>query len=137
MKEKLPFKPLDFAVIALSLGILIFVSLAVYAAPDSAPRVVIQGSGRTWIFPLDAEEQIAVPGPEGETVIEISGGRARVFSSPCANQTCVAAGHIHRQGEWAACLPNKVIVSIEGSSSIAGSSSKEVNDSETVDAFVW
>jgi hypothetical protein len=59
-------------------------------------------------------------------VVEISGGKARVLSSPCVNQTCVAVGHIHRQGEWAACLPNKVFVSIEGSA-----------DDEALDAAAW
>jgi hypothetical protein len=66
------------------------------------------------VFPLDAEEHIGVSGPLGETVVEISGGQSRVLSSPCANQTCVAAGHLSRRGQWAACLPNKVFVYIEG-----------------------
>jgi hypothetical protein len=125
MKSKL--KALDFAAIALSLGLTIFCSLAVYASPQSAAGVVIKGSERSWVFPLEAEEKVAVPGPAGKTIVEISGGKARVLSSPCENQTCVAAGHIRRQGEWAACLPNKVFISIEGSA----------RDTETVDAASW
>jgi hypothetical protein len=124
-KKKPPLKPLDFAAIAISLGITLCTGLTAYAETRSAGQVLIQGSGRTWIFPLDAEEQVAVAGPLGETVVEIQGGRARVLSSPCGNQTCVAAGHIRRQGEWAACLPNKVLIAIEGS------------DSETLDAAAW
>jgi hypothetical protein len=125
MKTKL--KPLDFAAIALSLGLTIFCGLAVYAAPRSEARVLIRGGGRAWVFPLDAEDRVAVPGPMGETVVEIGGGGARVLSSPCANQSCVAAGHIGRRGQWAACLPNRVSVSIEGSA----------GEGETVDAAAW
>jgi hypothetical protein len=124
--KKKPFpKPMDFAAIALSLGIILSAGLAAYAETPSTGQVLIQGSGRTWIFPLDAEERIAVAGPIGETVVEIQGGRVRVLSSPCGNQTCVAAGHIGRRGEWAACLPNRVLVAIEGSGG------------ETVDAAAW
>jgi hypothetical protein len=127
VKNKLPLKPLDFAVLAVSLVLTLCSALAVYSGAESGARVVIQGSGRTWIFPLEAEERIAVPGPLGETVVGIGGSRAMVLSSPCANQTCVAAGHIARPGNWTACLPNKVLVSIEGKGDEDG----------TVDAAAW
>jgi hypothetical protein len=119
-------KPMDCAAIVLSLALVAVSARAVYGASETSARVVVQGPGRTWVFPMDAEERVAVPGPAGETVVEISGGTARVLSSPCANQTCVAAGHIHRQGEWAACLPNMVFVSIEGKA-----------DDEAPDAAAW
>jgi hypothetical protein len=127
MKNRQWFKPLDFAVLAAALVLTLCSALAVYSSAGSGARVVIQGSGRSWIFPLEAEERIAVPGPLGETVVEISGGRAVVLSSPCANQTCIAAGHIRRPGNWTACLPNKVLVAIEG---------KEDEDG-IVDAAAW
>jgi hypothetical protein len=127
VKNNVFLKMGDFAAIAVSLALIVLSALAVYAAPQSEARVVVRGPDRAWIFPLDAEERVSVEGPAGETVVEISGGRARVLSSPCANQTCVAAGHIHRQGEWAACLPNKVFVSIEGSG----------DDKDALDASAW
>jgi hypothetical protein len=127
MKNRLRLKPLDFAVLAVALALTLCSALTVYSGAESEARVVIQGSGRSWIFPLEAEERIAVPGPLGETVVEIGGGRVMVLSSPCTNQTCVAAGHIRRPGNWTACLPNKVLVSIEG---------KEDEDG-TIDAAAW
>jgi hypothetical protein len=111
---------LDFAAIALSLALTVFSGFAVYSKPKPTTQVVIQGPSRGWVFPLDAEETVSVPGPLGTTVVEISGGRARVLSSPCDNQTCVAAGHIHAQGQWVACLPNNVFVLIEGSENGGG-----------------
>jgi hypothetical protein len=109
-----PLKPLDFFIIGISSVLTAFSAFAVYGHSREAGQVVVQGEGKTWVFPLDAEETIVVPGPLGETVVEISGGRSRALSSPCANQTCVAAGQIHRRGQWTACLPNKVFVYIEG-----------------------
>jgi hypothetical protein len=126
-KNKGPLKPLDFAVLAVALALTLGSALAVYSGAGSGGRVVIRGSGRTWVFPLEAEERIAVPGPLGETVVGIGGGRAAVLSSPCANQTCVAAGHIGRPGNWTACLPNQVLVSIE---------SRE-DENGTIDAAAW
>jgi hypothetical protein len=130
VKNRLRLKPLDFAVLAVSLTLALCSTLSVYSGAESGARVVIQGSGRTWVFPLEAEERITVPGPLGETIVEIGGGRALVLSSPCANQTCVAAGHIRRPGNWTACLPNKVLVSIEG---------REDEDGTTgaIDAAAW
>jgi hypothetical protein len=79
---------------------------------------MIQGSSGVWVFPLDAEETITVPGLLGDTVVEIRDHRAHVLSSPCDNQTCVAAGHIDSDGQWVACLPNNVFVMIEGADDI-------------------
>jgi hypothetical protein len=124
-------KPLDFAVLSVSLALTLCSALALYPDATSGARVVIQGSGRTWVFPLEAEERLAVPGPLGETVVGIGGGRAVVLSSPCANQTCVAAGHMRRPGNWTACLPNKVLVSIEGK--IEG----KADEDTTIDAAAW
>jgi hypothetical protein len=120
-------KPLDFVVLAASLALILCSGLAVYTGAESGSRVVIQGSGKTWVFPLEAEERISVPGPLGETVVTIAGGQALVLSSPCDNQLCVAAGHIGRPGNWTACLPNKVLVSIEGRPDERG----------TIDAVAW
>jgi hypothetical protein len=128
MKKKLPLKPLDFAVLALSLALTLGSGFALYSGAESGVNVIIRGSGRTWVFPLEAEERIAVPGPLGETTVEISGGQSRVLSSPCVNQTCVAAGHIGRPGNWTACLPNRVFVSIEGGAD---------EENSTVDAAAW
>jgi hypothetical protein len=142
MKTRLPLKPLDFAVPAVSLVLIVYSAFALYPGAESGARVVIRGSGRTWVFPLEVEERIAVPGPLGETVIGIGGGRAMVLSSPCANQTCVAAGHIHRPGNWTACLPNKVLVLIEKREDENGTkrtgNTTDTNDTnDSIDAVAW
>jgi hypothetical protein len=119
MSKRLGLKPFDFLALGLSVGLTVFSGYLVYAKPTAAARVIVQGEGATWVFPLDAgnqrfQETLHVPGPMGETVVEISGGQSWVESSPCTNQTCVAAGHMHRPGQWTACLPNKVFLYIEG-----------------------
>ena len=114
--DKLPVKITDIVIILLALGLVCYSSFSVYAKPRTAGRVLIQSQSRTWIFPLDAEETVEVQGPLGTTVVKIRNSQAWVESSPCDNQTCVASGHIRQQRAWAACLPNNVLIMIEGES---------------------
>ncbi|MDR0450323.1 MAG: NusG domain II-containing protein [Treponema sp.] len=104
----------DFAVFALALGVLVFSALRVYAASPVPAALTVQAGGERWVFPLDGERVFTAPGPLGDTVVELRGKSARILSSPCANQTCVAQGAIHGRGQWLACLPNRVMVSISG-----------------------
>ncbi|GHU67240.1 hypothetical protein FACS189447_09260 [Spirochaetia bacterium] len=114
MKGKLPLKPLDIPVILLSLALCIGTGIMVYTVPRGEARVIIRGPDRAWVFPLNVEEVVSVPGPLGDTLIEIHGGNAAITASPCNNQTCVAQGRLSRQGQWTACLPNTVFLLIEG-----------------------
>jgi hypothetical protein len=122
-----PLKPLDFLIIGVSSVLTALSAFAVYGRSRDAGQVIVRGEGKTWVFPLDAEEEIGVSGPLGETVVEIRGGRSRVLSSPCANQTCVAAGHLNRRGQWTACLPNRVFVYIGGTG----------DDDTALDSTTW
>jgi hypothetical protein len=81
-----------------------------YVNPDGSPSVRLKNENGEWVFPANANETVNVPGPLGETVVEISGGSARITASPCINQTCVAAGAVRSPGQWAACLPNRVML---------------------------
>ena len=127
MGEKIPVKIWDFIIITLALCLIGFSAFSVYAGVQDAGQVLVQGRGGQWVFPLDAEETLAVPGPLGDTVVKIHHRRAWVESSPCENQICVAAGHIQRRGIWLACLPNNVFLMIHGNGI----------DGDEVDAIAW
>jgi len=121
MKIKPLVKVPDIVIILLALGLTGFSSFMVYIQPRNIPRVLIQGPGQSWIFPLDAEETVRVRGVLGDdTVIRIHGNEVWVESSPCDNQTCVGMGHININSfwSWVACLPNGVFFVIEGSDNV-------------------
>ena len=124
MKLKWPVKPIDYCIIACSLALIGF---SAFAMPGSAQSVTIQGAYGSWVYPLDAEEQVVVQGPLGDTVVEIHNKTVAVIASPCPGQTCIAQGHIDSEGQWIACLPNNVIVMIEGSN----------NARNPLDSTVW
>lgn len=110
----------DVAAVVLSAGVAVASAAWAYGGAwggAAGLRVVVEGEGgKTWIYPAEAHETVDVRGPLGFTKVEIDGGRVRVVSSPCQNQTCVAAGAAEAPGQWIACLPNAVFVRIEGNS---------------------
>jgi hypothetical protein len=124
-------KPLDFCVIIPALAAVSGSFFFAYGGASAQSGVTIKGEAAEWVFPLDADETVTVSGPLGDTIIEIRDNRARVLSSPCVNQTCVAAGAIDSPGQWAACLPNKVLLTIAPA---PNSRSPDIRD---VDAAAW
>ena len=125
-KGKVPVKPCDVGVIILAMALTGFAAFRIYAAPQDSFQVLIEASGRTWVYPLDAEETIPVPGPLGDTVIRIGNNQTWVESSPCDNQICVSAGMLSSIWHFAACLPNNVLLVIQGHDTLGN-----------IDAAVW
>ena len=103
-------KPLDFGVAIPLLGAVIVSFFGAYSNAGDHGAVNLKSENGEWVFPLDTVETISVSGPLGDTVIEINGAAARIVSSPCQNQTCVAAGALHSPGQWTVCLPNRVML---------------------------
>jgi hypothetical protein len=137
-------KPFDFGIIIPAFGIILGSIVFVYSDPGGRSAVSVKAEGGVWLFSRDSAETLTVAGPLGDTVVEIRNGEARVLSSPCTNQTCVAAGTIHAQGQWIACLPNRVLVSIGGEKDAADGAGKSRRDAgaissevDNVDAAAW
>lgn len=76
--------------------------------------VIYEGDKIVFTAPISQERSIALHGPLGETLVEIAAGKVRVISSPCPRKICIAMGKIHRSGDLLACVPNQVVVRIEG-----------------------
>ena len=107
-------RPFDFAALFLALAAVGAVAVVYERGEEGDLVVAVEGARNAWLFPVDAEETVAVPGPLGDTVVNIDKGSAYVVSSPCANQLCVAQGKIHRPGSLVSCLPNRMAVTIRG-----------------------
>lgn len=71
-------------------------------------RLIVRQDGQIFTeTDVRLDRTLRVPGPLGETVIEIRAGRVRVASDPSPRQLCVRQGWLH-SGESAVCLPNRV-----------------------------
>ncbi len=125
-KTKIRVKILDLVIIAAAILAIVFSSLKVYGKGNAEPEVKITAQNGDFIYPLKENRRLEVEGPLGRTVVLIHDGSVQIEDSPCPNKTCVAAGAISQPGQWVACMPNQVFVSIEGAS-----------DEKTVDAGVY
>ena len=114
MKGNTLLKPLDILVLGLAAVLTLATGGVIYSGNSTTSQVIIRSPDKTWVYPLDTELLINIAGPIGETTVKIHGGRTVIVSSPCSGQTCVASGELHRNGQWAACLPNRVFVLVEG-----------------------
>ena len=126
---------LDFVVVILALGITVFYTVKIYGSNNTSLQLVIQGKSGSWVYPINQTVHVDIPGPLGNTTVVLKDGKAQVISSPCANQTCVTSGIVHRRGQWAACLPNAVFVRVE-----SREPSATANDSThgvPLDGAVW
>lgn len=119
-------KPFDIVIVLASIGIVAASAVWAYGPNTGEDKVVIKARDGEYIYPLDADREVKVPGPLGDTLVEIHGKHVHIADSPCPNKTCVAAGSIGEAGQWLACLPNQVLVRIEGKS-----------DNEGLDAAVY
>ena len=97
--------------VAVIIGIMTF---QIYRNGGDAAVVRIDAAGRQWIYPIDQNDQLFIPGPLGNTEVVIEDGHVHVPDSPCTNKICVSTGEIRRSGQWIICLPNDVFVRIEG-----------------------
>jgi hypothetical protein len=78
-------------------------------------RVVVERGGRIlFTAPLDEDRTVSLPGSLGETVLSVHDGRACIVSSPCPLKICMGMGEVSRAGELLACVPNELLVRIEG-----------------------
>lgn len=85
------------------------------ARREDGAAVRIQGAGGFALsVPLDSERTVEVDGPLGTTVVGIAGGEARIVSSPCPSQLCVRMGAVRTPGRAVVCVPNRVVVAVEG-----------------------
>jgi hypothetical protein len=105
-------KLFDFGILIPALAAVIASFFLAYSGAENQSLISLKGESGEWVFPLDADETVTVSGPLGDTVIQIRKGAAHFVSSPCANQTCVTSGAVRSHGQWAACLPNKVMLYI-------------------------
>lgn len=76
-------------------------------------EALVMVNGQTWArLNLFQDQDLAVPGPLGESHIQVRNGSVRFVDSPCPNKLCVLQGKLQQGGEVAVCLPNLVSIKI-------------------------
>ena len=106
-------KPLDPVFIAIVVALT--VGTAIYAYNGKPGSIVsIRSFSSEWLYPVGSDITVSIAGPIGETIVRIEDRAVYVVDSACRDKICVRMGALERTGEWAACLPNGVMIQIVG-----------------------
>jgi hypothetical protein len=76
--------------------------------------IIESPAGRQEIRDLTRKQIIGIAGRLGESRIEIREGQARFIESPCRGKLCIHAGWLTQAGDVAACLPNGIVIALQG-----------------------
>ena len=96
------------------------------------PTLVIESPQGKWVYQLGStgsSQDIHISGAIGESTLELWDGKVRFLDSPCENKLCVIHAPLSHNGDWNACLPNRVMVHIEGN---VNSDDSDVNNLDAV-----
>jgi len=95
--------------------ITILMSITIFQHRDDGAYVVIEVDGKAINrIRIDKTDTISVSGSSGLTKVEIRNGKARIISSSCPSKFCIKSGSIKNIGQMIVCVPNHVVVRIEG-----------------------
>ncbi len=114
----------DMVIALLVICVITFITIHAYEQGDGQIEVHIESADGEWIYPIDSTQDLHMAGPLGDTHIIITDGHVHVSDSPCSEKICIAAGEIASPGQWIACLPNRIAITIRGGDDQSG----EVDD---------
>ena len=106
-----------FDYIAIVTSVVAFVGFMVFGqhVAGGVRLVSVQSVDGAYLYPLDVDRTVVLDGPVGISEVVIRGNTAFFGHSDCDDGLCERMGPLAREGDWAACLPNKVFVTIVGS----------------------
>jgi len=108
--------PFDCKLLVVVAG-LVALSFLLLLTQKAGARVVVSSNDRiVFVAPLDKDQRVELEGPLGITVLQIKNGAARIISSPCPQKICIGMGEVSHTGELLACVPNRLVIHIEGES---------------------
>lgn len=95
----------------LVLSLLLGIGLRVFGSAGAVAVVSVDGV-ETGRYPLSREGSFPLNG--GTNTLVIENGTARVVDADCPDRLCVRQGTIRYTGQSIICLPNRLVVTLEG-----------------------
>ena len=119
MKQKnrrFALKTADLVLIGglLAVAAVLFLVLSQRSTDGRTVKVEVDG-GTVVALPLAVDTTYVIEGANGErNTLVISGGKATVTEATCPDGVCVRHRAIDKAGQSILCLPNKVVVRVDG-----------------------
>ena len=102
-------------------GVLLLAALALFFLMRSR-QARDTGSGAQAVVTVDGQEVGRYPLQKsgtfplngGSNILVVENGEAWVSEADCPDKVCMGMGRISRNGEFIACLPNRLLIVVEG-----------------------
>ena len=108
-------KKADIVLLILIVVLGLIISFGPLAKEAGGTDVKITLNGEVYgIYSLFEDQTIEIKSDDHTNIIVIEDGTVRMESSSCKNQICVDHGRISLIGDSIVCLPNRVVVEIQG-----------------------
>lgn len=107
----------DLSLLIITALLILFLSIFAYGGTEGTKMLRVESGEESWLYPLDQDTEFTVPGVLGDLSVVVKDGKVEVKEAPCKEQICVVAKPISDIGDWNACLPSTVFLSIVGDSS--------------------
>ncbi len=76
---------------------------------------VLQDGVPLHTLPLDEERELTIAAPNGgSNTVTVRDGRIRVAHATCPDQICVRQGWVNSPGTPIVCLPNGLVIQVQG-----------------------
>ena len=111
---KLFLKPADFLFLALSAVLIVLSFLTMQGNNAPVAKAVIKVKNTEYIFPLNQPKELELEGELDKAHLVIHDGCIQFVESPCRDKICIHMGKARKDGDFLACLPNRIIVTVEG-----------------------
>ncbi|MCH5163214.1 MAG: NusG domain II-containing protein [Clostridiales bacterium] len=112
VKRSKAFTVLDGIIVAVLVAAVGVCAAVLYSAPVSTFTVTAPGYERE--FSLGTDRVIKLE----HLTVRVKSGKVWVTDSDCRDHTCEHTGKISRAGQSIVCLPNNVVISINGESDL-------------------
>lgn len=111
-RDKKLFTPIDAIIIAILLVAIIICCVFTFPSKTGSLVKVYYSGIEIGVYSLSKDQSIELL--DGNMILTISDGSARISSSNCNNQICVKTKSVSKAGERIVCSPNKISVVVEG-----------------------
>ncbi len=109
----------DFLVVILLLaGAVAWIAFGMTPSITGSTAIVEVSGEQIQELHLGHEDYITVRGTLGPVLIGIDGSGIRILDSRCPHGLCKRMGPIQKSGDWIACIPNKLVIRIQGTSEV-------------------
>ena len=95
----------------------VFLVYTEFFRPEGGEVIVSVDGVEQRPLPLSENNFVVIGDEENYNVLVISGGEAYIEEASCPDNICVKSGKVSLEGQTIVCLPNKVVISIEGGKS--------------------